>query len=180
MAEELHKVSVVNLEERVEFLLKLIEEKERRSIERAALLKELFEAKLAAQEKATGIAFTAAEKAVDKAEASQKAYNERSNEFRGQLDDQAKGFIPRAEADSRDERTRESVEAAKKESSLLRDEINSRIGLLENRSLTRESYEKQYESLIDRISRVERTIWMLAGAIGLVTLILPVLLHFWK
>src|SRR5579862_820239 len=111
MAEELHKVSVVNLEERVEFLLKLIEEKERRSIERAALLKELFEAKLAAQEKATGIAFTAAEKAVDKAEASQKAYNERSNEFRGQLDDQAKGFIPRAEADSRDERTRESVEA---------------------------------------------------------------------
>lgn len=35
----------------------------------------------------TALAFSSSEKAIIKAEASQKAYNERSNEFRGALDD---------------------------------------------------------------------------------------------
>jgi hypothetical protein len=54
-------------------------------------------AALAAQEKAVNAAFTASEKAVLKAEQAQKEYNERSNEFRGQLDDQAKTLMPRPE-----------------------------------------------------------------------------------
>jgi len=52
---------------------------------------------LAAQEKGTTAAFLAGEKAVLKAEQAQKEYNERSNEFRGQLDDQAKTLMPRPE-----------------------------------------------------------------------------------
>ena len=35
---------------------------------------------------------------IAKAEEAQKSYNERSNEFRGQLDDQAKTLMPRSEA----------------------------------------------------------------------------------
>jgi hypothetical protein len=54
-------------------------------------------AALAAQEKAVAAAFLASEKAIVKAETAQHDYNDRSNEFRGQLDDQAKMLMPRAE-----------------------------------------------------------------------------------
>jgi len=54
-------------------------------------------AALAAQEKAVAAAFLASEKAIVKAEVAQADYNVRSNEFRGQLDDQAKTLMPRAE-----------------------------------------------------------------------------------
>lgn len=53
---------------------------------------------LAAQEKAVTAAFLASEKAIVKAEDAQKDYNVRSNEFRGQLDDQNKMQMPRIEA----------------------------------------------------------------------------------
>lgn len=53
---------------------------------------------LAAQEKAVAAAFLASEKAIVKAEDAQKDYNVRSNEFRGQLDDQNKMQMPRIEA----------------------------------------------------------------------------------
>lgn len=58
-------------------------------------------AALAAQEKAVNAAFLASEKAIVKAELAQQDYNVRSNEFRGQLDDQAKTLMPRAETDVR-------------------------------------------------------------------------------
>jgi hypothetical protein len=58
-------------------------------------------AALAAQEKAVAAAFSSSEKAIVKAEAAQKDYNDRSNEFRGQLDDQAKTLMPRTETDVR-------------------------------------------------------------------------------
>jgi hypothetical protein len=43
--------------------------------------------------------FNSSEKAIVKAENAQKDYNERTNEFRGQLSDQAKTFMPRIEVD---------------------------------------------------------------------------------
>lgn len=55
-------------------------------------------AALAAQQKAVSEAFVASEKAIIKAEDAQKEYNARSNEFRGQLDDQAKLLMQRQEA----------------------------------------------------------------------------------
>ncbi len=54
-------------------------------------------AALAAQEKQTASSFMASEKAIVKAEDAQREYNVRSNEFRGQLDDQAKSLMPRTE-----------------------------------------------------------------------------------
>lgn len=57
-------------------------------------------AALAAQEKQTASSFMASEKAIVKAEDAQREYNIRSNEFRGQLDDQAKTLMPRPETTS--------------------------------------------------------------------------------
>ena len=54
-------------------------------------------AALSAQEKQTTLVFQASEKAIVKAEEAQREYNIRSNEFRGQLDDQAKTLMPRPE-----------------------------------------------------------------------------------
>jgi hypothetical protein len=54
-------------------------------------------AALAAQTRAVDAALLAAEKAVNKAEAASERRFEAVNEFRGQLADQAKTFLPRAE-----------------------------------------------------------------------------------
>ena len=61
-----------------------------------ALTKHL-ETKIDSNEKAIQQTFVAMDKAIDKAEAAQREYNARSNEFRGQLDDQAKTLMPRIE-----------------------------------------------------------------------------------
>jgi hypothetical protein len=55
-------------------------------------------AALIAQKELVSAAFLASEKAIVKAEDAQREYNIRSNEFRGQLDDQAKTLLPRQEA----------------------------------------------------------------------------------
>jgi hypothetical protein len=56
------------------------------------------DAALAAQKELVQTSFTASEQAIAKAEKAQTEYNIRSNEFRGQLDDQAKTLMPRAES----------------------------------------------------------------------------------
>lgn len=55
-------------------------------------------AALAAMDKQTAFAFAASEKAITKAEDAQESYNIRSNEFRGQLADQATMLMPRSES----------------------------------------------------------------------------------
>jgi hypothetical protein len=55
----------------------------------------------ASQKEMVKSAFLASEQAIAKSEAAQKAYNERSNEFRDALSDQAATLMPRAEAESR-------------------------------------------------------------------------------
>jgi hypothetical protein len=54
-------------------------------------------AQIAEQKNLNENSFRSADKAVSKAEQAQKEYNERSNEFRGQLDDQAKTLMARTE-----------------------------------------------------------------------------------
>lgn len=105
-------------------------------------LKEYFEALLSGQQKAVDAAFSASEKAIEKAEASQTAYNLRSNEFRSALDDSNKlmstTMVARHEAEARflavDETVdvlrntvEEKIETIKKEIASLR-ESRSEIG----------------------------------------------------
>src|ERR1700722_3073367 len=69
-----------------EYLVSIIEERDRLYDMRFKASETAVNAALAAQEKAVTAAFTASEKAIVKAEDAQKDYNNRSNEFRGQLD----------------------------------------------------------------------------------------------
>lgn len=77
--------------------------------------KEAVAVALLAQEKAVQAAFAASDKAIIKAEDAQKDYNERSNEFRGQLDDQAKMLMPRIEITGLLKADAEKVEVMKKD-----------------------------------------------------------------
>lgn len=81
-----------------EYLERVIDERDRLYDVRFKAAETAVNAALAAQEKQTSASFLASEKAIVKAEDAQREYNVRSNEFRGQLDDQAKLLMPRSEA----------------------------------------------------------------------------------
>lgn len=68
------------------------------------------EAAFLAQQTATQAALSAAEKAVNKAETAAEKRFEATNEFRGQLNDQAKTFITRTEALAAIERNSERID----------------------------------------------------------------------
>lgn len=73
----------------------------------------------------THAALEAADKAIAKAETATEKRFDGVNEFRGQLADQARTFIPRAESISRHERTAEQVEALVKADADLRDRLQA-------------------------------------------------------
>jgi hypothetical protein len=78
-------------------------------------------AALAAQKELTNASFIASEKAIGKAETAQADYNVRSNEFRGQLDDQAKTLMPRAESQVQFKSYDEKIEQMRVEIASLRE-----------------------------------------------------------
>lgn len=80
-----------------EFLERIVDERDKQYDARFRAAEIAVSAALSAQEKSTKDAFLASEKAIIKAEDAQREYNARSNEFRGQLDDQAKTLMPRPE-----------------------------------------------------------------------------------
>ncbi len=80
-----------------EFMERIMDERDRLYLARFDASALSVTTALAAQEKAVAAAFLASEKAIIKAEDAQREYNTRSNEFRGQLDDQAKTLMPRIE-----------------------------------------------------------------------------------
>jgi chromosome segregation ATPase len=84
--------------ERVTALEKLFNERHRLYAARFTSLENTIREGLSNLKESVTVAFAASEKAVDKAEQAQKEYNFRSNEFRGQLDDQAKTLMPRTES----------------------------------------------------------------------------------
>jgi hypothetical protein len=73
-------------------------------------LKELFDRLICEHDRRYEQRFISQEVAVAKAEAAQREYNIRSNEFRQALDDQNKNMLPRVEADQRFGSMRELVD----------------------------------------------------------------------
>jgi hypothetical protein len=120
-----------------EYLVSIIEERDRLYDTRFKAAEVAVSAALAAQEKSVTAAFTASEKAIVKAEDAQKDYNNRSNEFRGQLDDQAKTLMPRNESQTLfrayDEKLESNKVAFEKSIDALIEDIKS---LRESRSAT--------------------------------------------
>jgi len=78
----------------------LMEERDHRYEDRFKGQETAVAAALAAQEKFNSAVSAASKEAILKAEASQIGVNERSNEFRGQLADQAATLMPRREAET--------------------------------------------------------------------------------
>ena len=93
--------------------------------------------------------------------------NERSNEFRGQLDDQAKMLMPRAEADSRFVSVEEKILAAQKS---FDDQIR---GLRSSRD---EGSGRESAHQSDRA----QSNWIIGIVIGIIVSVISVILHFWK
>jgi len=122
------------IEERDKRLLSVIDERDRQYADarranetavQAALVaqEKATSTALAAQEKATAAAFSSSEKAIDKADAAYESRFESVNEFRAQLGDQQRTFMPRAEVE------------------LLINAMNGRMGAIE-KSVTETSSQK--------------------------------------
>jgi len=91
------EVRLLALEKADTALREVIDERDRLYKERDDSRRTAVDAALAAAKEQTASSFSASEKAIGKAENAQADYNVRSNEFRGQLDDQAKTLMPRQE-----------------------------------------------------------------------------------
>lgn len=72
-----------------EHIIRLLDEREQLSIERAGRLSE----RIDSMKEQTRLAFASSEKAIEKSESAQKDYNLRSNEFRSALDDAQKNSV---------------------------------------------------------------------------------------
>lgn len=142
----------ISLKEYIETLIKelrenvgiKIDERDRLYDTRFKAAEVAVNAALAAQEKAVTAAFLASEKAIVKAEDAQKDYNQRSNEFRGQLDDQAKTLMPRIE-------TIGLFKAADDKGEALRKDLEGKIDFL------RLSSEKIFEGLLKELGNLRES-----------------------
>lgn len=113
----------------------LVDERDRLYQQKFASGEVALSAALVAQEKSVASAFAASDKAITKAEDAQREYNARSNEFRGQLDDQAKSFMVRTEVTALLRQFDEKLETSKQE-------LGRRIDELRTASLERAGAEK--------------------------------------
>ena len=113
-------------------LIALYEERDRRYEDRFKAQEVAVAAALAAAEKLTAAAFAASKEAILKAEASQTGVNERSNEFRGQLADQAATLMPRRETETLVTSIRELIERQQKEIVGLRESRSGMVARDEN------------------------------------------------
>ena len=122
----------------------LMNERDRRYEDRFKAQEAAVAAALVSQERMTTNAFAASEKAIQKAETSQTIYNERSNEFRGQLADQAKTLIPRTEAENHFQGYDEKLEDLKRSIADLRESRSSSAGrsLMANEGSLHSMWEK--------------------------------------
>ena len=118
-----------NIETLKEFITTLINANDRRYQESFAAAEKAVAAALAAQKELTNAAFASSEKAIVKAEDAQRDYNVRSNEFRGQLDDQAQTLMPRTETNVMINSMNDKLAENRK----VTDALTARVALIEGR-----------------------------------------------
>lgn len=133
-----------------EFLERILEERDRLYNIRFEEAKTAVNAALIAQKEAVTSAFAASEKAIIKAEDAQREYNARSNEFRGQLDDQAKTLMPRPETMALFRSIEDKMEAQRLSREKVDDSFNqvlSDIRLATSHLLPIDTYEARHSEL---------------------------------
>lgn len=97
-----------------ELIKTTIDERDKRYEDRFKASETAVAAALQAQKEAVNAAFAASKEAIGKAEMAQTAYNERSNEFRQALDDQARLQLSRTEAEQQFRSGEQKIEDLKK------------------------------------------------------------------
>ena len=111
-----------------DFMQRLVDERDKQYDARFRAAEIAVTAAFAAQKESVTNAFIASEKAIVKSEEAQRAYNERSNEFRGQLDDQAKMLMPRSEVTammhSLEDKLYAATQAGERERAILIDRLS--------------------------------------------------------
>jgi hypothetical protein len=101
VSSELFEAELQRLQSVVDERDRLYDERDRRYEDRFKGAEDKVALALSAQKELNNVVQAAADRAILKSEEAQRAYNERSNEFRQSLDDQNKTQLPRTEADSR-------------------------------------------------------------------------------
>lgn len=109
----LHEFVLVSLGSLDDRLSLAISELDRRVEQHFDLNDKALESALLSAKEAVAAALTAAKEAVDKAEAAASKRFEATNEFRGQLSDQANTFMPRLEAEQRLGQLRDLIDDVK-------------------------------------------------------------------
>jgi hypothetical protein len=112
---------------RLEAMKSLMDERDRMYSERDTSRRTAVEAALIAAKEQTATSFAASKEAISKADTAQHEYNIRSNEFRGQLDDQAKRLISRAEVESVIRNLEEKIARLDGDQRQLRDTVGSGV-----------------------------------------------------
>jgi hypothetical protein len=112
---------------KLEAMKALIDERDRMYAERDNSRRTAVEAALIAAKEQTASSFAASKEAITKAEQAQHDYNMRSNEFRGQLDDQAKRLISRSEVESMIKNLEEKISRVDNDQRTLRDTVGSGV-----------------------------------------------------
>ena len=150
----------------LEQLERFLEERDRRYTERFAASETAVNAALVSAKDAVAAALASQEKAGSKAEAAQQSYNERSNEFRGQLDDQAKRLMPREETMLLIRTIEDKMESERANGAARLDEVKTQIAQLrESRSQVEG---RQVQVAETRQSSQFSTTTLIAVAFGLV------------
>lgn len=118
-----------------EYLERIIDERDRLYDVRFRAAETAVNAALAAQEKQTNASFSASEKAIVKAEDSQKSYNVGHNDLSRKMEDQYKSMVPYSEARLKWDSVDKELIDIRKESAAIRDMLMKEIaGLRESRA----------------------------------------------
>ena len=113
---------------RLQAIRELLDERDKLYSERANAGRVAVDAALTATKEQTASSFAANKESVSKYEQAQHEYNLRTNEFRGQLEDQAKRLIPRAEVESIVKNLEEKTVRLEADIRIIREQMGTDVG----------------------------------------------------
>ena len=158
---------------------RLLDERDRQSGSALKGLREVLEAKLKALEDRLLTMFSSAQMAIEKSEAAQRDYNARSNEFRGQLDDQAKHLMPREETVTMFKSMTEKVDQLKDqiEQKVSRSVLDAYVSSITDQITTLREFRGSYAGGKQAAGEAQnRSQWVWAFAVSVVLSMLSVVL----
>ena len=158
---------------------RLLDDCNRKEVSTRNGLREVIEAKLKALEDKILAMFAAAQTAIEKSEIAQRDYNARSNEFRGQLDDQAKHLMPREETVTMFKSMTEKVDQLKDqiEQKVSRSVLDAYVSSITDQITTLREFRGSYAGGKQAAGEAQnRSQWVWAFAVSVVLSMLSVVL----